>query len=302
MSVKLQSLKIEFTGPNQHLYSNGNQQLPVTITARKMEGRDVVDLIPEEKDSIRVVERSGNVNAELPPGWSCDTEQNGFDEGPRRGDAPAPSTPPRYASGRNVATRYLRTTDDTSRQLMATIKIGGTTFTSNQRGFDSYLKVSPKVPYVIRADSLTKHREDAYTKEISKNKNIDLDIYSWGPLPFSLKIVRQTFADYLPNFFGRHYPFYLSGSSPLICNSLIKPEFASLNVNDFITNQSSENFWLRSADAYIRGVRTHADTHWYKSSGEKPYISTTITDNFGCIHSYRCYSEDNHNILVLKDA
>ncbi|MDC0833531.1 hypothetical protein POG22_11020 [Geitlerinema sp. CS-897] len=311
MSVtKLASFKIEFTGSNRHLYYNGNQQVSVTVTAQKIVDGNYVDLTPEEKNSIKVTERSENVNAPLPPGWHSDTEKNEYAEGAFSATSsvkerldPIPINIDFIKAddnSPNVAIRYLRTTETASRQFMATIVVAGTTYSTNMPDFNQYISVSPSSPYQIQVSNLKLERDDAYNKEVSKGQHIDIDVYYWT-LPSGLKVVRQSFSDYLNVFFSKHYPFYLSGSSPAICNSLIKPHVTSLDVNDFITQQSG-NVRLYSAGIYIRGVRSRADGYVYASPGEKPYISTTITDTYGCVHSYRCYSENDHNTLKLTDA
>jgi hypothetical protein len=306
MSASLSIFKIDFTGPNQHLYSNGNQQLSVTITAQKQTAAaKEVPLTPEEKKSIKVTERSENPKAPLPAGWSYDTEENEFAEGSyvRASDAPVIITVPAIAiqadTSPNAAIRYLRTTDNSSHQFMATIVIEGKTYSTNMKDFNCYISVTPSPPYRILASELTERRADAYHKDFPNKKHIDVDIYYWI-LPSPLKVVGQDFSEYPFYRCACGCAFYLSDRDPAVCNALIDPAFDTLDVSNFI-NELSGKIPLENDGAYIRGACSSTDGYSYSTLVNKP-IKTKVTDTYGCVYNYRCYSENDHRILKLGDG
>ncbi|MDC0833533.1 hypothetical protein POG22_11030 [Geitlerinema sp. CS-897] len=314
MSVtKLTSFKIEFTGPNQHLYSNGNQQLSVTVIAQKTVDGNYVDLTPEEKNSIRVTERSENINAPLPPNWYSDTQQNGFTEGPYSGapvarrsldEAPEETHPIQTYddSNPNVAVRYLRTTDTASRQFMGTIVIEGTKYTTNMASYNQYLKVTPTAPYKITVDRLQLNRDDAYTKEINKNSTLDIDIYYWT-LP-NLAVKQESFSGAGYRNSKLEFCFAQTVSSSLRLGAAIKKDVTSLKVGDISGGpNTSDNVPLSSSDSYMRALRYFLSGYSYGSSPYNNNLRWTIVDNYGCTHKFilRAANSD-YNTLSLTNG
>ncbi|WP_144053672.1 hypothetical protein [Baaleninema simplex] len=315
MSVtKLTSFKIEFTGPNQHLYSNGNQQLSVTVIAQKTVDGNYVDLTPEEKNSIRVAERSENINAPLPPNWYSDTQQNGFTEGSYSGapfarrsldEAPEETHPIQTYddSNPNVAVRYLRTTDTASRQFMGTIMIEGTKYTTNMASYNQYLKVTPTAPYKITVDRLQLNRDDAFNYEYSKDESYDVDIYYWT-LP-NLTVKQESFSGAGYRSSKLEFCFAKVIDSSVRDGAAIKKDVTSLTLGDIYgsSHNSGANIPLSSSGSYMRALRILI-TGRSTSPTYSNNLSWTIVDNYGCTHKFilRAAANSDYNTLSLTNG
>ena len=308
-TTKLSSFKIEFTGSNRHLYSNGNQQLSLTITAQKTVNGNYVNLTSGEKNSIKVTERSENVNASLPSGWSSDNQENGFSEGAYSRTSAAMAVSEEFDSiepkdgNPDVATRYLRTTDTASHQFMATIVIEGKTYTTNMADYNNYVEVSPTPPYRVTVDGLNSEREDAFTKETDKYTTIDVDVYYWT-LP-NLTVKQESFSGA-----GTWNSKLESSFAQTISNSCrlgkaIKKDVTSLTVGDIINGapNPSDNIPIRSSSSYLRALRYLATHTVLTTSAYDNNLHWTIVDNYGCTQKYILRRENtDYNKLILTDG
>ncbi|RFD27913.1 hypothetical protein CER19_16680 [Pseudomonas sp. GL93] len=178
------------------LYANGRHQCKVVaeVTVEQLDSDGYwvpARLSNAERNSLTISLYSPNFNEPLPEGWSCDKEKNIYDTGlwRTRIDEVRPDQKPEAVAGHaqrqvEIVERYLRVDPSVpveERRFMASIELGGVTYTTNYSdgdvAFDSYVVVRPARLYQLHVRDLTRYADhDAYHDEY-----YDVDVYYWTP-------------------------------------------------------------------------------------------------------------------------
>jgi hypothetical protein len=328
MRVRLAEFKVQTVQgqvATNELYANGRHQCEVYImVAKEVEDESgfmrFTPLTAAERDGITLIEYSTNVGATLPVGWMCDTVKNEYDCGLRKsfrdGVLEASSNvdePIQHAAVAPVemVKRYLRQSDDQpvqSRRFMARITVAGKIYTTNfsddDNSFNSYVEVSPQVPYRLRVGELSVFR-DMFSYEDS-GIPLSIYVYYWHPPAGLLMLeslgltaplnVENEGTDFHTAFYG--FAGLFRGGVPIGKNT---PE-ASLQVSEvqrnlyFDKNPSIEF-------ALLPTVMRAVVIKWldlYKFGDSQGYWR--LIDNYGCLHSFRIVHGDNGSLpLKLTD-
>jgi hypothetical protein len=323
----LSTFKIGIIGPNEsysdQLYANGNQQMSVFIYVSKQEfdpatgSWKAVLLTPSEQSSLTVVQYSSSVDASLPPGWSCDSTKNQFDQGLRGSSYQAYQQDIEADAGAKAQwesyTRYLRAGTSVvplqGYQFMARIrlddgKVYTTHYSDADHDFESKITVTPQRPYIIQVAELVCKREDPFHQDYDKEP-LDVDTYYWT-LPSSLRILGEEFSGEGLSSSKLAYA-YVRNEGSLRVGAAIKFTVTSLTLGDIGYMPSSVSgstpVTIINSPYTMRGLRYYYD--WYDGAGKPPTFNNnmywTVIDNLGCRSRFilRANSDDKGNTLDL---
>lgn len=296
------------------LYANGRHQCKVEVIIDK-ERRFIRDewevgesepLTPEELASLTITRYSANENEKLPTGWSCDTTKNEFDTGLRGGSPIASSAG--TTGGGEVVERYLRVDARVAieaQRFMARVVVAGKTYTTYNVGAGSSVIIEPTRPYEkLRAAQLVAERDDA----LSANPVfLDIDVYYWS-LPAGLRLVKNLGIDNAVDIAGvgrALRPFYSDfrmNSTMLVGGVIdIDSSVTTLRVIDVCPVKGHENktFRIDKYPTQMRAISVWARMFLRLVKGRD--VVWRILDNYGVEHSFLLGSEDEPNVLVLRD-
>ncbi|APJ04351.1 hypothetical protein [Silvanigrella aquatica] len=319
-TINLDVFRIEIIGDSR-MYANGNQQCKVEIQARKLVYNAVTsqwekkDLSNNEKNSIKVVSYSSNLNSSIPTGWYCDNDKNEFDQGiiSSRMESDVDSeianieTQFDTSSSENrsdnrsfeVINRYIRCSSNVpiqSQKLMAVIKLDdGTTETTHSVANQSSVVITPVTAIKVGVKDLLDHRrEDSYSKD-----KIDVDIYYWK-LPYNLTVRNE---EILNTFYSNSKLCYfvdIYSSKTSFKSAVIRKDATYITPYEIYEKTNNhDKIWLVSDYRHLRALRMCFNTG---ANGGDIRLNWNISDNFGCVHKFIIKSKDNYNLIELLDA
>ncbi|AZE53279.1 hypothetical protein C4K03_1108 [Pseudomonas synxantha] len=298
------------------LYVNGRHQCKVYISIVKQvedeSGWKVVPLTPAEASSATLQLYSTNPASGLPAGWHCDTWKNSYDSGLLNENSELEDIDQKAALGsadvapKQLLERYLRIEPGRSnetRRFMASIRINGkiytTNYTDDDTSFNSYVEVTPTVPYVLKTAQLQQFIDHtAFEGDIYRPR---VKVYYWQPPPGLYFVESLGLSDPLsiPNE-GSHFQtafLYMDFKGGVVVgkNSLGSRLFLSqIHKNVYPDKDPEVEFNLQPTA--MRAVALHYEGGHGDSKG-----TWQVVDNFGCQHSFRLVKGDYQYPIKITD-
>lgn len=327
MTVRLTTFEVVLgsEGPGaRFLYANDRHQckVRVEVTAERQNpdySWSPMTLSDSERDSVTVTRYSPNLDEPLPLGWSCDREKNMFDTGLWQKGAISPTSEGNAdpvktkASPLNeVIERYMRvsaTVPIEPQKFMASIHIGGKTFTTNPAsgGVDSSVTIDPIRPYQVRVADLIEFHD----KHAQNDNTTDVDVYYYT-MPSGLSIVSNRGLDNPLSVENEGVNFQTSFCERILyhkftrCKAgiVVSKDFegAELRVNDI------QHGYYSGGNPYVRFDMVKTFFRVVKLWGKKPITQGNtssifrVWDNFGCEHKFFMVPKNHDLDVELKDG
>ncbi|EIK68730.1 hypothetical protein PseBG33_1020 [Pseudomonas synxantha BG33R] len=327
-TLKLILFKIMLPGGRSvtdELYANGRHQCKVVVEV-VVEQLDAggywipARLSDAERNSLTITLYSPNVNEPLPEGWSCDKEKNIYDTGlwRTRIDEVRPDQKPEVVAGHaqrqvEIVERYLRVDPSVpieERRFMASIELGGVTYTTNYSdddvAFDSYVTIRATLPYALSTSQLVEYVDnDAYSDNLC-----DVDVYYWTP-PAGLRFLVNRGLDspasipaegwnFRTSYFTRNKQSSFAKGGVVINKDTVN---ASVLIGDIFSghpNPSGDSVRFNRRSTIMRAVRFCGE---YNITGSRDNNSVwRLWDNYGCEHVFRIEQLYDGDKLGLTDV